>query len=153
MVEINAIDYEDKHVLHNLMQLYRYDSSEFDGHELSIHGLYLYKYIDHQWTDTYRRPLMIKVNGEIAGFALLMLDVPREFVHVSEASRTNIISDFLLCASIETKDMENEQPSTSLINSRERGRFGKRSPTSLPINFGIVLLRAIRKECIGDNPE
>ncbi|MET3940426.1 hypothetical protein ABIC22_003238 [Paenibacillus sp. PvP094] len=69
MLEINAIDYEDKHVLHNLMQLYRYDSSEFDGHELNIHGLYLYKYIDHQWTDTYRRPLMMKVNGEIAGFA------------------------------------------------------------------------------------
>lgn len=36
MVEIKTIDYEDKHVLHNLMQLYRYDSSEFDGHELNI---------------------------------------------------------------------------------------------------------------------
>ncbi|PAF30377.1 GNAT family N-acetyltransferase [Paenibacillus sp. 7516] len=96
MLEINAIEYEDKHVLHNLMQLYRYDSSEFDRHELTIHGLYLYKYIDHQWTDTYRKPLMIKVNGELAGFALLMLDVPREFVHVSEASATNIISDFFI---------------------------------------------------------
>lgn len=116
MLEIHAIDYEDKHVLHNLMQLYRYDSSEFDGHELNIHGLYLYKYIDHQWTDTYRRPLMIKVNGELAGFALFM---------------------------------ENEQRSTSFINSRVRGRFGKRSPTSLPINFGIVLFIAIPKECIG----
>ncbi len=127
MVEINAIDYEDKHVLHNLMQLYRYDSSEFDGHELNIHGLYLYKYIDHQWTDTYRRPLMIKVNGEIAGFALLMLDVPREFVRmlVKHPRQISLVI-FLLCASIERKDTVSEQRSISLINSLVRGRFGKR---------------------------
>jgi predicted acetyltransferase len=96
MLEITSILYEDKIVLHNLIQFYRYDSSEFDGHVLNKHGLYHYKYLDHQWTDEYRRPLFIKVDGEIAGFALAILGVPKEFVKVSTAAETNVISDFFI---------------------------------------------------------
>lgn len=50
-ITVSLLPYEDKVVLANLIQLYRYDSSEFDGHALTEHGLYLYKYLDHQWTD------------------------------------------------------------------------------------------------------
>jgi predicted acetyltransferase len=96
MLEITPILYEDKIVLHNLIQFYRYDSSEFDGHVLNNHGLYLYKYLDHQWTDEYRRPLFVKVDGEIAGFALAILGVPNEFVKVSTTAETNVISDFFI---------------------------------------------------------
>ncbi|MCP1156813.1 GNAT family N-acetyltransferase [Bacillus infantis] len=88
--------YEDKAVLSNLIQLYRYDSSEFDGHVLSQHGLYSYKYLDHQWTEEYRRPFIVKVDGEIAGFVLVILDVPREFTKLSNEKKTNVISDFFI---------------------------------------------------------
>ncbi|MBS4199123.1 GNAT family N-acetyltransferase [Bacillus sp. FJAT-49732] len=95
-VTLSIVPYEDKVVLSNLIQLYRYDSSEFDGHILGQHGLYLYKYLDHQWTEDYRRPLIVKVDGEIAGFALVALDVPRDFTKLSNAEKTNIISDFFI---------------------------------------------------------
>ncbi|GIN72697.1 hypothetical protein J14TS2_31720 [Bacillus sp. J14TS2] len=95
-VTLSLIPYEDKTILQNLMQLYRYDSSEFDGHVLNDHGLYLYKYLDHQWTDDYRRPYLVKVDGEIAGFSLVSLDVPKEFMKLSTAERTNVISDFFI---------------------------------------------------------
>lgn len=95
-VTLSIIPYEDKIVLSNLIQLYRYDSSEFDGHVLGQHGLYLYKYLDHQWTDDYRRPMIVKVNGEIAGFVLIILDVPRDFAKLSTADKTNVISDFFI---------------------------------------------------------
>ncbi|WP_251572706.1 hypothetical protein [Paenibacillus sp. MER TA 81-3] len=49
MLEIQPIPYKDKPVLQNLLQLYRYDSSEFDGHD---------KYLDHQRTDEYRHPFL-----------------------------------------------------------------------------------------------
>nr|WP_216855259.1 hypothetical protein [Paenibacillus alba] len=62
---MTLVPYEEKSVLYNLIQLYRYDSSEFDGHVLNHHGMYLYKYFDHQWTDEYRRPFIVKVDGEI----------------------------------------------------------------------------------------
>jgi predicted acetyltransferase len=96
MLEILPIPYEDKIVLQNLIQLYRYDSSEFDGHVLTQHGSYLYKYLDHQWTEGYRRPLIVKVDGEIAGFVLVNLGVPKEYVKVSNATKTNVISDFFI---------------------------------------------------------
>ncbi|CAG7659026.1 GNAT family N-acetyltransferase [Paenibacillus allorhizosphaerae] len=95
-IEIALVPYEDETVLYNLIQLYRYDSSEFDGHVLNKHGMYLYKYFDHQWTDEYRRPFIVKVDEEIAGFALIMLDVPKEYMKLSTAQKTNVISDFFI---------------------------------------------------------
>lgn len=95
-LQIAPIPYEDKTILAHLIQLYRYDSSEFDGHELNAHGQYLYKYFDHQWTDEDRRPLLVRVDGEIAGFVLIRLDVPREYVKLSEADATNVISEFFI---------------------------------------------------------
>ena len=96
MLEIVPIPYEEKTVLYHLIQFYRYDSSEFDGHALTGHGVYLYKYLDHQWTEEFRRPFFLKVDGELAGFVLVMLDVPKEYVKVSTADRTNVISDFFV---------------------------------------------------------
>lgn len=96
MLDITPVPYEDKNVLHNLIQLYRYDSSEYDGHALTDHGLYLYKYLDHQWTDVYRHPLFVRIDGELAGFVLLILNVPIEFVKISTATETNVISDFFI---------------------------------------------------------
>ena len=95
-IEIVLISYEEKSILYSLMQLYRYDSSEFDGHVLNNHGLYLYKYLDHQWTDENRRPFMVRVDGEIAGFALIRLDVPQEDMKLSTAQKTNVISEFFI---------------------------------------------------------
>lgn len=95
-VQVSLIPYEDKTILANLIQLYRYDSSEFDGHVLTGHGYYLYKYFDHQWTDAYRRPLLVKVDGEIAGFALVSLDVPNAYMKLSTAGQTNVIGDFFI---------------------------------------------------------
>ncbi|BBH24336.1 hypothetical protein Back11_56810 [Paenibacillus baekrokdamisoli] len=95
-IELSLLPYEDKTVLYNLIQLYRYDSSEFDGHVLNKHGLYLYKYLDHQWTEEYRRPFIVKVDEEIAGFVLVSLDVPKEYMKLSSAEKTNTISDFFI---------------------------------------------------------
>ncbi|MFE5319388.1 GNAT family N-acetyltransferase [Paenibacillus sp. NPDC056579] len=95
-IEIELARYEEKTVLSNLIQLYRYDSSEFDGHVLNQHGLYLYKYFDHQWTDEYRRPFIIKADGEIAGLAFISLDVPKEYTKWSTAEKTNVISEFFI---------------------------------------------------------
>ncbi|GLX68052.1 GNAT family N-acetyltransferase [Paenibacillus glycanilyticus] len=95
-IELILVPYEEKTVLYHLMQLYRYDSSEFDGHVLNHHGLYLYKFFDHQWTDEYRRPYLVKADGEIAGFVLVKLDVPKEYMQLSTAEKTNVISEFFI---------------------------------------------------------
>ena len=69
-IDVSLVPYEEKTILYNLIQLYRYDSSEFDGHVLNKHGLYLYKYLDHQWTEDYRRPFYSKSGWGNSGFCI-----------------------------------------------------------------------------------
>ncbi|UQZ87582.1 hypothetical protein SK3146_06884 [Paenibacillus konkukensis] len=63
---------------------------------LNNHGLYLYKYLDHQWTDEYRRPFIVQVDGQIAGFVLMILDVPKEYTKLSSSEKTHVVSDFFI---------------------------------------------------------
>jgi predicted acetyltransferase len=72
MVNLRLIDVReaDKAVLANLIQLYRYDLSEFRGYELSPHGTYAYRYLDHYFLDQDRRASFIEVDSHLAGFCL-----------------------------------------------------------------------------------
>lgn len=120
-IDLSLVPYEEKTVLYNLIQLYRYDSSEFDGHVLNKHGFYLYKYLDHQWTDEYRRPFIIKVDGEIAGFVLVSLDVPKEYMKLSSAEITNTISDFFIMRKYRRRGVGNAV--ASLLFEQFRGTW------------------------------
>lgn len=66
----------DKPVFRNLMQYYKYDSSDFTLEAPNPYGLYEYKYLDHYWTQhginfEGRRAYLVRVNGELAGFTLV----------------------------------------------------------------------------------
>ncbi len=71
MLELDRASIEDKHILRSLLEFYKYDSSEFDGGDVNSHGLYGYKYLDHYWTEDGRHPILVRVNGNLAGFALV----------------------------------------------------------------------------------
>lgn len=75
-IQIVKAKYEEKGILRNLINLYEYDVSEFSGNEPNSYGIYEYLYLDHYWTPEGiekegRIPYLIKVNGSLAGFALL----------------------------------------------------------------------------------
>jgi hypothetical protein len=72
VVNLQLIDVReaDKAVLANLIQLYRYDLSEFRRYELSSHGTYVYRYLDHYFLDSDHRASFIDVDGHLAGFCL-----------------------------------------------------------------------------------
>lgn len=66
----------DKPVFRNLLQLYNYDTSEFNGKDPDRHGLFDYPYLDHYWTEEGRMqegriPILIQIDDYIAGFALI----------------------------------------------------------------------------------
>jgi predicted acetyltransferase len=58
-------------VLRQLLELYNYDFSEYDGADVNEHGLYGYKYLDHYWTEPDRQPFFIVVDGQLAGLVLV----------------------------------------------------------------------------------
>ena len=64
----------EKSVLRRLLELYLYDFSEFSGTDLDDHGLYGYRYLDHYWTEPERLPFLFRVDGRLAGFALVRRD-------------------------------------------------------------------------------
>ncbi len=70
-IQVTPVPVEDKLIIRHLFELYRYDFSEFDGRDVDQHGLYGYGYLDHYWVEENRFPFLIRVNGNIAGFALV----------------------------------------------------------------------------------
>ncbi|WP_019419135.1 GNAT family N-acetyltransferase [Paenibacillus sp. OSY-SE] len=44
----------------------------------------------------YRHPFLIKIGEEIAGFIFVLTGVPKEYVKLSTANKTNVISDFFI---------------------------------------------------------
>ncbi|CAM2973434.1 GNAT family N-acetyltransferase [Paenibacillus taichungensis] len=71
MLSIHQAEYQQKSTLRNLMELYKYDFSEYDPEDVNENGLYEYVYLDHYWTEAGRHPFLFRVEGQLAGFALI----------------------------------------------------------------------------------
>jgi len=76
-VDLEPVAYADKPVLRRMLQLYLYDFTEFSGDDVDQHGEFAYRYLDHYWApasdDGDRFPFFIRVDGRLAGFALVRL--------------------------------------------------------------------------------
>lgn len=55
-------------MLHNLVQLYRHDLSEFRGYELDEDGTYAYGYLDRFLAEPGREAFLVRADGHLAGF-------------------------------------------------------------------------------------
>jgi predicted acetyltransferase len=58
-------------ILRNLLELYQYDFSEFDGSDTGPSGLYDYPHLVDYWVEPERTPFLVRVNSQLAGFALI----------------------------------------------------------------------------------
>lgn len=59
-----------KQVLANLVQVYRYDLSAIRGYELTPHGTFVYRFLDHCFTESGREVCFITAGGQLAGFTM-----------------------------------------------------------------------------------
>ena len=84
-VEISQATLDDKPVLRNMLELYLYDLSVFDGADLNSHGEFGYGYLDHYWREEGRHPFLVRVGGRLAGFVLVNTHCEREESHFSMA--------------------------------------------------------------------
>jgi predicted acetyltransferase len=72
-IAVDPAAFQEKIILRHLLELYRYEFSAFDGEDVDDVGLFGYRYLDHYWTEPDRLPFLIRVDGRLAGFALLWL--------------------------------------------------------------------------------
>jgi predicted acetyltransferase len=69
-VELTPAGEQHKSVLANLIQLYRYDFSEIRGYDLTAHGTFTYRYLDHYFTEDTREACFITADSALAGFTM-----------------------------------------------------------------------------------
>jgi predicted acetyltransferase len=62
---------DERGVLANLMQLYVYDWSEILPLDVAPDGRYADHSIDAYWQDEWRHPFLLRVDGALAGFAMV----------------------------------------------------------------------------------
>lgn len=77
-VEVIEAALSDKPVLRNLLELYQHDFSAFDDIDVDADGLYNYRYLDNYWTEVDRHPLLFRIDGRWAGFALVRAGTPHD---------------------------------------------------------------------------
>jgi predicted acetyltransferase len=87
-IELTKATLSEKPVLANLLELYLHDFTEYDGADVGPDGRFGYDFLDAYWTEAARTPLVARVDGNLAGFALLkrgstLLNDP-DIMHVSE---------------------------------------------------------------------
>jgi predicted acetyltransferase len=70
-IQVSPATTTERPILRQLMELYQYDFSEFDGSDIGPLGLYDYPYLDHYWSEPERSPFLVRVNGFLAGFVLV----------------------------------------------------------------------------------
>jgi predicted acetyltransferase len=73
-VELQRVSERDKTVLANLLQLYRHDLSAERAIELTEHGTFIYRFLDHYFVDGGDREAdFIRDDGTLAGFIMTRL--------------------------------------------------------------------------------
>lgn len=70
-VSVDLAREEQKPVVHQLLQLYLHDFSEFAGFDLNEHGFYSYRWLDFYWVEDERSPFLVTVDGKLAGFVFV----------------------------------------------------------------------------------
>jgi predicted acetyltransferase len=71
LVSVERAPESDREVIANLVELYLHEFSDVDGREIGENGRYGYAPLDTYWTEPGRYPFLIRVDGRLAGFALV----------------------------------------------------------------------------------
>jgi predicted acetyltransferase len=91
LIEVIPIKEEEKLILSHLLELYHYEFSDFEKTDVNALGLYGYSYLDYYWTEDRRFAYFIKVDGHLAGFAMVC-----DYCYVSKDPSTNFIAEFFV---------------------------------------------------------
>lgn len=70
-ITLHLMHVEEKPLLIRLMELYNYEFTAYDNSDINEFGYYGYDHIDDYWNEKGRYPYLIRVDGKIAGFALV----------------------------------------------------------------------------------
>jgi predicted acetyltransferase len=91
MIEVVPVREDEKLILSHLLELYHNEFSDYEGTDVNALGLYGYSYLDYYWTEERRFAYFIKVDGKLAGFAMVC-----NHCYVSKDPSTNFMAEFFV---------------------------------------------------------
>jgi predicted acetyltransferase len=71
MISLDPAHEDERGVLRNLLQLYVYDWSELLSLDVGVDGRFADPPLDVYWTEVGRHPFLLRVDGRLAGLALV----------------------------------------------------------------------------------
>lgn len=74
-ISVDPAGKQERDIIFNLLQYYLHDFSEFEDDTTDERALYDYPYLDFYWSEPDRYPYLIRLNNNIAGFALVRTDM------------------------------------------------------------------------------
>jgi predicted acetyltransferase len=77
-VQVDIATVHDKPALRQLLELYAHDFSERNGADVGDDGRYGYPHLDAYWQEADRHPFLFRVDGRLAGFALVRSGAPHD---------------------------------------------------------------------------
>jgi len=75
-VRVDPASASERDVVARLLELYAHDFSERNGADVGDDGTYGYRYLDAYWSEPDRHPFLFRVDGRLAGFALVRTGPP-----------------------------------------------------------------------------
>ena len=92
-ITLAAVQRDDKEILRNLMEKYDYELSQYGKDDVNKLGLYGFDYLDNYWQEGAKRwAFFIKVDGKLAGFAMILSD----YFYVDNKESDYVMSDFFV---------------------------------------------------------
>ena len=93
MIELTLVERDEKEILRNLMEKYDYELSQYCGSDVNKLGLYGFDYLDNYWQEGAKRwAYFIKVDGKLAGFAMIVSD----YFYLKDRKSDYNMSDFFV---------------------------------------------------------
>ena len=77
-VQVAVATPDERPVLARLLELYAHDFSERNGADVGDDGTFGYTHLDAYWTESDRHPFLFRVDGRLAGFALVRSGSPHD---------------------------------------------------------------------------
>jgi predicted acetyltransferase len=77
-VQVDLATVHDQTATRQLLELYAHDFSERNGADVGDDGTYGYRFLDRYWSEPDRHPFLFRVDGRLAGFALVRSGPPHD---------------------------------------------------------------------------
>ena len=125
-VTLDLVDVGRKEILRNLLEKYLYEFSQYEGTAPNELGLFGYDYLDNYWTEERRWAFFIRVDGKLAGFAMV-----NDFPEAPDVPTDYSMAEFFVLYPYRRKDVGLQ--AARLVFDRFKGRWQlKRHPGNLP---------------------